>query len=61
LLTDPLGSLVREIASGASLGSLVEMYRYGTLVKDTGAATAPFVFVAAYECSRLAHVTRQKE
>ena len=48
LLTDPLGSLVREIASGASLGSLVEMYPYGTLVKDTGAATTPFVFVAAY-------------
>ena len=47
-LTDPLGSLVREIASGASLGSLVEMYPYGTLVKDTGAATTPFVFVAAY-------------
>jgi len=48
LLTDPLGSLVREIASGASLGSLVEMYPYETLVKDTGAATTPFVFVAAY-------------
>jgi len=48
LLTDPLGSLVREIASGASLGSLVEMYPYGTLVKDTGAVTTPFVFVAAY-------------
>jgi len=48
VLTDPLGSLVREIASGASLGSLVEMYPYGTLVKDTEAATTPFVFVAAY-------------
>jgi len=48
LLTDPLGSLVREIASGASLGSLVEMYPYGTVVKDTGTATTPFVFVAAY-------------
>jgi len=48
LLTDPLGSLVREIASGASLGSLVEMYPYGTLVKNTGAATTSFVFVATY-------------
>ena len=48
LLTDPLGSLVREIASGASLGSLVEMVPYGTLVKDTEAATTPFVFIAAY-------------
>jgi len=48
LLTDPLGSLVREISAGASLGTLVEMYPYGTRVSGTGTPTTPFVFVAAY-------------
>lgn len=48
LLTDPLGSLVKEISAGASLGSLIEMYPYGSLVAGTGSATTPYVYIAAY-------------
>ncbi|WKZ81205.1 MAG: hypothetical protein QY327_04710 [Fimbriimonadaceae bacterium] len=48
LLTDPLGSLVKEISSGASLGSLIEMYPYGTLVGTRGKPSTPFLYVAAY-------------
>ena len=48
LLTDPLGSLVKEISAGASLGTLVEMYPYGSLVKGTGTPTTPYVYIAAY-------------
>jgi hypothetical protein len=48
LLTDPLGSLVKEISSGASLGSLIEMYPYGTLVSGTGTPTIPYVYIAKY-------------
>lgn len=48
LLTDPLGSLVKEISSGASMGSLIEMYPYGSLVGGTGSPTIPFVYIAAY-------------
>lgn len=48
LLTDPLGSLVKEVSSGASLGSLIEMYPYGSLVAGTGSATTPYVYIGAY-------------
>jgi RHS repeat-associated protein len=48
LLTDPLGSLVREISAGASLSSLVELYPYGQRVRGTGATTTPFVYICAY-------------
>jgi|GEM_PF-1861676 len=48
LLTDPLGSLVKEISAGASLGSLIEMYPYGTLVGTRGKPSTPFVYIAAY-------------
>ncbi|BBO22426.1 MAG: hypothetical protein AMXMBFR19_22140 [Chthonomonadaceae bacterium] len=48
LLTDPLGSLVKEISAGASLGSLIEMYPYGTLIGTRGKPSTPFVYIAAY-------------
>ena len=48
LLTDPLGSLVKEISAGASLGNLIEMYPYGSLVNGTGTPTTPYVYIAAY-------------
>jgi YD repeat-containing protein len=48
LLTDPLGSLVKEISAGASLGSLVELYPYGTMVPTSPKTSTPFVYIAAY-------------
>ena len=48
LLTDPLGSLVKEVSSGASLGSLIENYPYGKAVSGTGTPTTPWVYIARY-------------
>jgi len=48
LLTDPLGSLVKEISTGASLGSLVELYPYGTRASALTKISIPFVYIAAY-------------
>jgi YD repeat-containing protein len=48
LLTDPLGSLVKEISAGASLGSLVELYPYGTRASALTKISIPFVYIAAY-------------
>lgn len=48
LLTDPLGSLVKEIGAGASLGSLFQFYPYGTKSIPSPLTTNPFRFVAAY-------------
>ncbi|GIK32358.1 MAG: hypothetical protein HND43_07235 [Armatimonadetes bacterium] len=47
LLTDPLGSLVKEVSAGASLGSLVELYPYGTLAPPSANPSIPFVYVGA--------------
>ena len=47
LLTDPLGSLVKEVSSGASLGSLIENYPYGKAVSGTGTPTTPWVYIGA--------------
>ena len=48
LLTDPLGSLVKEISAGASLGSLIELYPYGTRASALTKISIPFVYIAAY-------------
>jgi YD repeat-containing protein len=48
LLTDPLGSLVREISAGASLSSLFQFYPYGAPVGASPANAIPFQFVGAY-------------
>lgn len=46
LLTDPLGSLVREISTGASLSSAFSFAPYGTPL--SGTPTIPFRYIAAY-------------
>jgi len=48
LLTDPLGSLVKEISAGASLGGLVQLTPYGTLLPTSEEPSIPFIYVAAY-------------
>ncbi|BBO22425.1 MAG: hypothetical protein AMXMBFR19_22150 [Chthonomonadaceae bacterium] len=48
LLTDPLGSLVKEISAGASLGGLVQLTPYGTLLPTSEQVSIPFVYIAAY-------------
>ncbi|MCZ7580245.1 MAG: hypothetical protein M5U21_05430 [Fimbriimonadaceae bacterium] len=48
LLTDPLGSLVKEISTGASLGGLVQLTPYGTLLPTSEEPSTPFIYVAAY-------------
>jgi len=48
LLTDPLGSLAKEISSGANLSSLIENYPYGKAVSGTGTPTTPFVFIGKF-------------
>jgi len=48
LLTDPLGSLVKEIGAGASLGSLFQFYPYGSKSAPSPLTTNPFQFVGAY-------------
>lgn len=48
LLNDPLGSLVKEISAGASLGSLIKLYPYGTRASALTKISIPFVYIAAY-------------
>ncbi|KAA0239717.1 MAG: RHS repeat protein [Armatimonadetes bacterium] len=48
LLTDPLGTLVKEISAGASLGGLVQLTPYGTLLPTSEEPSIPFIYVAAY-------------
>lgn len=49
LLTDPLGTLVAEIAAGASLSGAFNMYPYGSpVVPAFSTPTIPFRFIAAY-------------
>lgn len=49
LLTDPLGSLVREISSGASLSSAFGFYPYGSPVLPMfSPPTIPFRYIAAW-------------
>ncbi|RIJ98683.1 MAG: hypothetical protein DCC46_10475, partial [Armatimonadetes bacterium] len=48
LLTDPLGSLVKEISAGASLGGLMQLTPYGTLLPTSEEPSIPFIYVAAY-------------
>ncbi len=48
LLTDPLGTLLREISAGASLSSLFSMYPYGSPVLPAfSTPTIPFRYIAA--------------
>ncbi len=49
LLTDPLGTLLREISASASLSSLFSMYPYGSPVLPAfSTPTIPFRYIAAY-------------
>jgi YD repeat-containing protein len=48
LLTDPLGSVVREISAGASLSGPFDFYPYGSPVGVVATSTNPFRFIAAY-------------
>ena len=49
LLTDPLGTLVKEISTGASLSSLFQFYPYGSpILGPTSRTTNPFRFVGAH-------------
>ncbi|MBL1152508.1 MAG: hypothetical protein HND43_07230 [Armatimonadetes bacterium] len=48
LLAESLGSLVKEISAGASLGGLVQLTRYGTLLPTSEEPSIPFIYVAAY-------------
>lgn len=48
LLAESLGSLVKEISAGASLGGLVQLTPYGTLLPTSEQVSIPFIYVAAY-------------